>query len=151
MCWTHSCVALVCDSATLPESGDCTSMKSRAMVGVFLLSVNCSCPGHLSIQVISEKSAFSVCQCEQLPIHLRQSPASIISRTHHLFLQYVKKLDVTSGTQAHIVFLGWAIRRVIPKGCLSPYLGSSLTKNYFLITFLPDRTNHFLLFIHRLP
>lgn len=47
-------------------------------------------PGHISIQVIWKKSAFSMSQQEQLLILLRKNPASTTSRTPCLFLKCIK-------------------------------------------------------------
>lgn len=142
--------ALVCGSATLPEAGHCTGTKSRAWCMPSSSSANCCVPGPLSMQLISKKSAFSVCQWETIA-----NPSEANPSQHHLknslpLLAVYQEIRCNIRKFSSHCLLGWAIQRVTPKRCLSPYPWSSLTWNLLLCYFSTWRTNQ-LLSMHRPP
>lgn len=135
--------ALVCDSATVPEAGHCTSTKSRSWHMPSSSSANCCVPGPLSMQLVSKKSAFSVCQRETIA-----SPSKAKCSQHQLknslsLSAVYQEIRCSIRKFSSHYLLGWAIQRVTPKRCLSPYPRSSLTWNLLLITFLPVKQINF--------
>lgn len=124
MCWTHLCVALVCDSATLPEAGDCTNTKSTAWWVPSSFYVSCSCPWspfhpsdlrEVSFLCMLAGAAADPSEAKPSQHQLKSSPP-------------LPAMHQAIRCPAHIIFSGWATPRVTPKGCLSPYLRSSLTR-----------------------
>lgn len=135
MCWTHLCVALVCDGATLPEAGRSTSTKSRAWWISYSFSVNSSFPqspfhpsnlGEVSflskpVETIAGPPEAKPCQHQ-----LKNSP-------HLPAIPQEIRSNIRKSSSRGL--LAWAVQRVAPKEFLSSYPVSFLTRKLLTYCF----------------
>lgn len=137
--------------APCPEAGHNTNTKSRAWWISYSFSVNCSCPQSPFHPNNFIEVNFLSMPVRTISVPLRQSPASITSRSPCIFQPYLEKSDVTSESSAYIFSCLGLYKGCLPKSSQAHTLDPSSPENYFLITFLPGSTNHLPLCIHSPP